>query len=431
MSTPSPRSSVPSRVTEAAGAGAAVTERKWLSPGLTVPKPLSLGQHGTARPVGWGIVGCGWVARDHVLPGLSATAGARLVGACDRDAAAAARFVFAARRPTGVTRPAGGAAVGSQQGGPAPIGLVQGHLAANPEEPAPLVTTELDALLAAPGLDAVYVATPNATHRGVVEAVAARGLPVLCEKPLAADVTDAEAIVAACAGRLAGTAFDQRFHPAHQRIAEIVAAGELGTVTAVRIVYACWLPSDWSPDGGPHDNWRVDPARAGGGALVDLAPHGIDLVGALLGGDDLDTLHVLLQRRVHDYPVDDGAVVAGRTAGGVLFSGHVAFNTPDALPRRRLEVVGTRAQLVASNTMGQTAGGRLTRIDADGAATDVPFDTGTSPFAAQLAAFSAAIAGATGSAGPAGATWPWPLERDVRLHALLHAAIDRAPERST
>jgi predicted dehydrogenase len=125
---------------------------------------------------------------------------------------------------------------------------------------------------------------------------------------------------------------------------------------------------------------------------------------------------------VHAYPVDDGAVLAGRTAGGVVFSGHVAFNTPDAFPRRRLEVVGTRAQLVAEDTMGQTAGGRLTLTDATGVAADVGFDTTTSPFAGQLAAFSAAVAGTTG--------WPWPLERDLRLHRLLHDAIARASERS-
>ncbi len=381
-------------------------QRGWPSVHSTHPRPPSLQERGPGRTVGWGIVGCGWVARDHLLPGLRATPGARLVGACDRDPAAALRL-------------AGDDA---------------------------LATTDLDALLGAPGLDAVYVATPNSAHRGVVEVVAARGVPVLCEKPLAADVRDAEQMVAACAGVLAGTAFDQRFHPAHRRIAEIVAAGELGTVTAVRIVYACWLPPDWSPDGSStqqfgsvttrpghptseavaelprYDNWRVDPARAGGGALVDLAPHGIDLVGVLLGGDDLDRLQVLLQRRVHPYPVDDGAVLAGRTAGGVLLSGHVAFNTPDALPRRRLEVVGTRAQLVAEDTMGQTAGGRLTRVDAAGTAADVAFDTATSPFAGQLAAFSAAVAGT--------ADWLWPPERDLRLHRLLHDAIATAIERS-
>jgi 1,5-anhydro-D-fructose reductase (1,5-anhydro-D-mannitol-forming) len=338
--------------------------------------PLAPGE-----PVGWGIVGCGWVVRDYVLPGLLAAPGARLVGTCDHDPAAATRLAAA----TGAS-----------------------------------ASENLDALLALPDLHAVYVATPNHAHAAAVAVVAGRSLPVLCEKPLASDVHGATALVEACerAGVLAGAAFDQRFHPAHRRIAELVAAGELGTVTAVRIVYGCWLPRTWSPDGNPHDNWRIDPIRAGGGALVDLAPHGIDLVGALLG-DDLVTLTVLTHARVHDYSVDDGAVLVGRTGGGALLSAHVSFNTADPLPRRRLEVVGTRAQLVAVNTMGQTAGGALTRIDAaTGVSTAVPFDTATSPFTAQFAAFTAAVAGT--------ADWSWPLRRDLRLHELLHTALERS-----
>ncbi|WP_089157048.1 Gfo/Idh/MocA family protein [Micromonospora sp. NBS 11-29] len=323
------------------------------------------------EPVRWGVVGCGWVARDHVAPAIRA-AGARLVAACDRDPAAAA--------------------------------------ALRPETPP---TTDLDALLDRPDVEAVYVATPTDSHTDVVAAVAKAGVPVLCEKPLAATVAEARRLVAAAGGTLAGTAFDQRFHPAHRLIADLVASGDLGTVTAVRITYGCWLPRDWTPDGRPHDNWRVDPARSGGGALADLAPHGVDLVGALLG-DDLTTLTVLTQRRVHPYPVDDGAVLAGATAGGVLLSAHVSFNTADRLPRRRLEVVGTRAQLVAVDTMGQTAGGVLRRLDAPtGAVSELPFDAHTSPFTAQVRAFGAAVRGAD---------WPWPLTRDLRLHELLHTA---------
>lgn len=207
------------------------------------------------EPVGWGIVGCGWVARDHVLPGLLATPSAWLVGACDRDPVAATRLAARA----GAT-----------------------------------ASENLEALLDLPGLHAVYVATPNHVHAAAVAAAAGRGLPVLCEKPLAHDVRGATALVEACerTGVLAGAAF----HPAHRQIAELVTAGELGTVTAVRIVYGCWLPRNWSPDGNPHDNWRIDPVRAGGEALIDLAPHGIDLVGALLG-DDLATLTVFTHAR--------------------------------------------------------------------------------------------------------------------------------------
>ncbi|MET7951001.1 Gfo/Idh/MocA family oxidoreductase [Micromonospora sp. NPDC005324] len=327
------------------------------------------------KPVGWGVVGCGWVARDHVAPAIRA-AGHRLVAACDPDPAAAR-------------------------------GLAPDRVA----------TTDLHKLLDHPEVEAVHVATPNHTHADVVAAVAKAGLPVLCEKPLAATVPDARRLVDAAGGSLAGAAFDQRFHPAHQRIAEMVAAGDLGTVTAIRIVYGCWLPERWSPDGRPHDNWRIDRARSGGGALVDLAPHGVDLVGVLLG-DDVVELTVRTHRRVHPYPVDDGALVAGVTGGGVLVQAHVSFNTADPLPRRRLEVVGTSAQLVAVDTLGQSAGGTLTRLDATtGAATEVPFDGGTTPFTGQVHAFSAAVR----EGG-----WQWPLDRDLRLHELLCAAAERS-----
>jgi predicted dehydrogenase len=319
---------------------------------------------------GWGVAGCGWVARDHALPGLLA-AGADVVALHDRSPAAMARMPVAAAR-----------------------------------------CTDLDDFLATPGMDAVYVATPNAAHRPLVEAAAVAGKAVLCEKPLAADVADAEALVKACdaAGVLLGTAYDQRWHPAHVRLRERLA--DLGTVTAVRIVYCCWLPANWSPDGGPHDNWRADAAIAGGGAAIDLAPHGLDLVGTLLGEDVVD-LHALVQTRVQHYAVDDGALLHGRTAGGVLVSLHVAYNTPDALPRRRLEVVGTRAMAVAVDTLGQTAGGTLTVLEPE--PRDVPFGS-ASPFEAQFRAFSAAVDGDR-------AAWPHDAERDLRLHRLLLEAL--------
>jgi 1,5-anhydro-D-fructose reductase (1,5-anhydro-D-mannitol-forming) len=335
------------------------------------------GDGGTRGTVGWGIAGCGWVARDHALPALQQVPGARVVALHDRDPAAMARMPVEAPR-----------------------------------------TTDLAQFLATPGLDAVYVAVPNSAHREVVEAVAAAGLAVLCEKPLAADVADAEAAVAAteAAGVLLGTAYDQRWHPAHARLRELVP--ELGTVTAVRVVYCCWLPADWSPDGQAHDNWRVDRSRAGGGAAIDLAPHGLDLAGVLLG-EDVVELHALLQTRVQDYPVDDGALLAGRTANGVLVDLHVAYNTPDALPRRRLEVVGTEGLAVAVDTMGQTAGGSLTLYRPE--PVDVPF-AGTDPFTAQFAGFTAAVAGTS--------PWPFPPARDLALHRLLVQALDTATDRT-
>jgi 1,5-anhydro-D-fructose reductase (1,5-anhydro-D-mannitol-forming) len=321
---------------------------------------------------GWGVAGCGWVARDHALPGLLDQPAARVVALHDPSPSAMARMTVDAPR-----------------------------------------YSSLEAFLAAPGLDAVYVATPNSAHRSVVEEAAAAGKAVLCEKPLAADLADAEHLVRACHGVLLGTAYNQRWHPAHVRLRELLP--ELGTVTAVRVVYCCWLPVGWTPDGRPHDNWRIDYGRAGGGAAIDLAPHGIDLVGVLLG-EDIEVLHALLQSRVHDYSgcgaVDDGAMLHGRTRDGVLVDLHVAYNTPDALPRRRLEIIGTRGALVAVDTMGQQGGGSLTLLDPD--PTPIAFGD-SSPFAAQFAAFTAAVDGTT--------EWPYDAARDLRLHRMLMEAL--------
>lgn len=303
-------------------------------------------------PVGWGIIGFGWVARDYMAPAIVA-AGDRLVAVADRDPAAhadAARFGARAY-------------------------------------------ADADALARDPAVEAIYVALPNHLHRPAVEAAARAGKAVLCEKPMAATYADAEAMVAACtrAGVLYGTAFDQRHHPAHRAMRAAIARRRLGTVTAIRIAYACWLGPEWQAGRGG-ENWRVDGAKAGGGALMDLAPHGVDLAEFLLS-DPVETLLALTQRRVHSYAVDDGAMLVGRTAAGVLVSLHNSFNCPDALPRRRLEVLGTDGQLLAERTMGQDPGGTLTLLDGRTGAAESLFVEETSPFVGQVRRFGAAVRG--------------------------------------
>ncbi len=114
---------------------------------------------------------------------------------------------------------------------------------------------------------------------------------------------------------------------------------------------------------------------------------------ALLG-EPVDRLAMVLQRRVHDYAVEDGGMVSGVTASGVLVSLHVAYNCPEALPRRRLEVLGEDGQLTALDTMGQTEGGELWRTcGRSGARAPIAFDTALGPFTVQAAAFAAAVRG--------------------------------------
>jgi len=329
-----------------------------------------------AARLGWGIVGCGWVARDFVAPGIAASRNGRLAALFDPDRSAMDRLAD------------------SLEG--------RGE--------APTRHASLGALLSDPSVDAVHVATPNDRHAPIVAACAEAGKHVLCEKPMATTLDDARRMVAASegAGVTYATAFDQRFHAAHRRLRALVAEGALGEVTQARIHYACWLPADWAAD-----NWRAAAARAGGGALIDLAPHGIDLLEMLLD-DEWDSLQAYTQRKVQSYAVDDGAVLAGRFRGGAVATLHVAYNCPETFPRRRLELIGTRAMALATDTMGQTPGGTLELVDAaTGRRSVVPIDPAEdrSPFEVQAEAFAEAVS----SGGP----YPFPPGRDLRMFALL------------
>jgi 1,5-anhydro-D-fructose reductase (1,5-anhydro-D-mannitol-forming) len=265
----------------------------------------------------------------------------------------------------------------------------------------------------------VYIATPNASHAAITEACARAGKHVLCEKPMATTLADAERMVTACAagGVRYATAFDQRWHAAHRALRRIVAEGRLGTITAARIHYACWTPADWRPqtDDGSHTNWRVDPQQAGGGALIDLAPHGLDLLQWLLD-EPITEVACLLQQRVFSYAVDDGAALIARTRSGTLITHNVAYNCSDHFPRRTLELIGTRAMAMAHNTMGQTPGGTLTIIDANGtrAPVTIPAAEDVSPFQTQIAAFSQCVIDNT--------PFPFTPEHDLHTMRLLIAA---------
>lgn len=341
-----------------------------------------VGLSGDEATLGWGLVGCGWLATDFAAPAIHASRNGHLAAAFDP------------RRPAAE-------AVGAER-----------------------VHGSLRALLADPGVGAVYVCTPNHLHAEHAVAASEAGVPCLCEKPMARDAAEAERMVAAVerGGAPIATAFDQRHHPAHLELKRRIDAGELGTLTCVRIHYACWTGRDWAPEGHrDHDNWRVDPARAGGGAMIDLAPHGLDLFQTLVGERVAD-VSCFLQRRVHgDTPVDDGAVINARTASGVLLSQAVAYNRPEAFPRRTLEVYGTEAMARCENTMGQDPGGTLTLTRAAGGPPETiefPMD-GRSPFLNLVERFADAVLGRR-----AGAAWPLDPRADLHTMRLLDACAE-------
>ena len=297
--------------------------------------------------IGFGVVGCGWVARDYAIPAILASRNAELVAVCDLDCRN-----FETLKLESIFQ-----------------------------------TIDLDEFLKTPNLQAVYIATPNDTHRRLTESAAAAGKHVLCEKPMATDYADARRMVEICErfGVQYATAFDQRFQARHLKLKELIETGVLGEISVARIHYSCWLPADWTAN-----NWRIDREQAGGGAFVDLAPHGIDLLQFLLGEEIVD-FRAFLQNKIQNYAVDDGAVAIGRFAGGALLEMNVAYNCPDNFPRRTLEIIGTKAMAIAVNTMGQTAGGKLFLIDAAaGEQREIEIDEreDVSPFLRQIETFA-------------------------------------------
>jgi predicted dehydrogenase len=127
----------------------------------------------------------------------------------------------------------------------------------------------------------VCVGLPNHEHRQAVEALIAAGKHVLCEKPLAPDVSDAEALLSAArrAGVVHGTAFNLRRSPAIAAIHQAVAAGALGDLRHFSARYF----TDYAATPEVPFTWRYERRLAGSGALGDLGSHLIDLARYLVG----------------------------------------------------------------------------------------------------------------------------------------------------
>jgi predicted dehydrogenase len=132
-------------------------------------------------------------------------------------------------------------------------------------------------MAADPAVEAVYVATPHAHHREVVETAIGAGKAVLCEKPLAVTVAEAEALVARAraADVFLMEAMWMRFNPLIARVRELAASGAIGEVRSVKAAFGFPMPYDPA-----HRLW--DPAL-GGGALLDVGIYPVALAYLLLG----------------------------------------------------------------------------------------------------------------------------------------------------
>jgi predicted dehydrogenase len=262
----------------------------------------------------WGVIGAGGIARRRTIPeGLASAANAELLAVYDVDLE------------------------------------VNAEVARQYQVKAVQSLEELFNL----DLDAVYIATPAFCHHGQVLAAARAGKHVLCEKPLGMQVAEAGEMIAECNARQVqlGTAFMMRFQSQHQTALQMIASGRLGSPVYARAQLSCWYP----PMPGA---WRQNLAQGGGGALMDMGGHCIDLLEMFFG--PVARASCFLRNLVQGYEVEDAAVALLEFANGAFGTIDTCFCVQDQSSKNVLELYGSRGGILAKGTIGQGSQGEMT-----------------------------------------------------------------------
>jgi predicted dehydrogenase len=167
----------------------------------------------------------------------------------------------------------------------------------------PRVTTEWREIATATDVDAAIVATPNAPHAPQTIELLRSGKHVMVEKPMATSVAECDQMIEASrdSGAHLMVAHCWRFRDEVRAMRERIVSGELGEVVKTRGYGA---HAKWGPDG-----WFVDPALAGGGALVDMGVHAIDTARFLLGDPLPERVCAAIGTRYGSYAVDDDGIL--------------------------------------------------------------------------------------------------------------------------
>ena len=177
------------------------------------------------------------------------------------------------------------------------------------------------AMLEALQPDAVSICTPPKYRLPFVEAAAARGIAVLCEKPPARTLAETEAIVAAMGGGTLQFAFCHRFHGPLQAAQELIRGGKLGELVQIENRFAFRFARAGA-------SWFTDAEIAGGGILIDTLVHSIDIFRALTG-DEIERTEAAVSSTL-PIKVEDSASLLVQSAGGVIGSLNCSWVTPVA-----------------------------------------------------------------------------------------------------
>lgn len=201
-------------------------------------------------------------------------------------------------------------------------------------------------------IDAVYIASPANKHHDQVLLCANGGKHILCEKPLGMTTVQAKTMIKACKDSKVklGTGFMMRFLAQHQAALKLIENGKLGKCVYGRAQLSCWYP----PIPGA---WRQSPDTGGGGALMDMGSHCIDLLEMFFG--KVKSVNCYINNNVHDYESEDSAVVSLLFENGAMGTVDSYFCIPDNSSKNVLELFGSKGSIIAKGTIGQGDAGEM------------------------------------------------------------------------
>jgi len=277
---------------------------------MTLSTPLLRGAGGVLKElhnmtVKWGIVGASGVAHRRGMPAINMAEGNELHALMVRDLERAKK-------------------------------LAQEH-------GAPYYYDSVEGILSDPQIDAVHIATPVYLHCEHVIQAAEYGKHILCEKPMAMNVDECKRMIDACEknGVYLQICFLLRFHSCFQEIARIVSSGALGEIVEARVAM---LKSYGMEEGA----WRRDPIKSGGGVLMDMGAHAIDLLSFLLG--DVSEVTMLSSSKVKKWEIEETATVIMKMKNDANAIADTSFVVPYS--ESTLEIYGTAGTVIAYSGQG-------------------------------------------------------------------------------
>ena len=241
----------------------------------------------------------------------------------------------------------------------------------------------LTAMLADQAVEAVYISSTNDKHHAQAMSAIAAGKHVLCEKPLAMTIGQADTMITAAAAK--GVVFATNHHlrcsGSLRAVRGLIATGRIGHVLSLRLHHAVHLPPALQ-------GWRINDAGAGGGVIPDITVHDAGTARFLLD-ESQQSVEAMTASSGMGSGVEDSVMSVWSMPSGAMVMSHESFTHPFA--GSGLEVHGTEGTIFARGVMTQSPVGELEIVTAAGRAS-VPY-AGHDLYTESVRQFEAAVAG--------------------------------------